>query len=125
MLHGYSKTPKELRSKGRSPTRNGPSLFRVTPSVVILSVVILSVVILSLSKDAKVASGEYAHASEVVRDGIRLLMQEEARKLEWLRAAIAKGDADIAAGRTYTPKQVRKHLDDHAEELRARQGKRR
>jgi putative addiction module CopG family antidote len=40
--------------------------------------------------NAKVASGEYAHASEVVRDGVRLLMQEEARKLEWLREAIAK-----------------------------------
>lgn len=27
---------------------------------------------------------------EVVRDGVRLLMQEEARKLEWLRHAIAR-----------------------------------
>jgi len=41
--------------------------------------------------DAKVASGEYAHASEVVRDGIRLMMREEAEKLEWLRNAIAEG----------------------------------
>lgn len=41
--------------------------------------------------EAKVNSGEYAHASEVVRDGIRLLMQQEAEKLEWLRDAIAKG----------------------------------
>jgi antitoxin ParD1/3/4 len=41
--------------------------------------------------EAKVASGEYAHASEVVRDGIRLLMREEAEKLEWLRAAVAEG----------------------------------
>jgi antitoxin ParD1/3/4 len=60
--------------------------------------------------DAKVASGEYAHASEVVRDGIRLLMQEEARKLEWLRNAIAEAEADIAAGRTYSPSQLRKEL---------------
>ena len=43
--------------------------------------------------DAKVASGEYAHASEVVRDGLRLLMQQEAEKLEWLRKAIAEGIA--------------------------------
>ncbi|MGB9651700.1 MAG: type II toxin-antitoxin system ParD family antitoxin, partial [Candidatus Cybelea sp.] len=50
--------------------------------------------------DAKVASGEYAHASEVVRDGLRLLMQEEARKLEWLRNAVAEGEESIAAGRT-------------------------
>ncbi|MGB6517089.1 MAG: type II toxin-antitoxin system ParD family antitoxin [Candidatus Cybelea sp.] len=60
--------------------------------------------------DAKVASGEYAHASEVVRDGLRLLMLEEARKLEWLRNAIAEGEASIAAGRTFTPAEVRKEL---------------
>lgn len=41
--------------------------------------------------DAKVESGEYAHASEVVRDGLRLLMRQEAEKLEWLRTAIAEG----------------------------------
>jgi antitoxin ParD1/3/4 len=60
--------------------------------------------------DAKVASGEYAHASEVVRDGVRLLMQEEARKLEWLRSALAEADTSIAAGRTFTPRQVEKEL---------------
>ena len=41
--------------------------------------------------EAKVDSGEYAHASEVVRDGLRLLMQQEAEKLEWLRNAVAEG----------------------------------
>jgi len=60
--------------------------------------------------DAKVASGDYAHASEVVRDGIRLLMQEEAKKLEWLRNAIAEGEAEIAAGRTFTSGEVRRYL---------------
>ncbi|MBV8282140.1 MAG: type II toxin-antitoxin system ParD family antitoxin [Candidatus Eremiobacteraeota bacterium] len=48
--------------------------------------------------DAKVASGEYAHASEVVRDGVRLLMRQEAEKLEWLRDAIAEGVADLELG---------------------------
>ncbi len=48
--------------------------------------------------EAKVASGQYAHASEVVRDGIRLLMREEAEKLEWLRAAIAEGVASADRG---------------------------
>jgi len=32
--------------------------------------------------DAKVASGEYAHASEVVREGVRMMMNAEATKLE-------------------------------------------
>lgn len=60
--------------------------------------------------DAKVASGEYAHASEVVRDGVRLLMREEAAKLEWLRAALAKSEADMRAGRTLRADQVEKEL---------------
>lgn len=60
--------------------------------------------------DAKVASGEYAHASEVVRDGIRLMMEEEASKLEWLRNAIAEGEADIRAGRTLSSAELRAEL---------------
>lgn len=50
--------------------------------------------------DAKVASGEYAHASEVVRDGVRLLMRREADKLEWLRNAIAEGLASPISDKT-------------------------
>ncbi len=69
--------------------------------------------------DAKVASGEYAHASEVVRDGLRLLMQEEARKLEWLRNAIAEGEASIAAGKTFTGAEVRKELAKRREARRS------
>ncbi len=41
--------------------------------------------------EAKVASGQYAHASEVVRDGLRIMMREEAEKLEWMRNAVAEG----------------------------------
>lgn len=48
--------------------------------------------------DAKVASGEYAHASEVVREGVRMMMNAEATKLEWLRSAIAEGIASADAG---------------------------
>ena len=48
---------------------------------------------------AKVASGEYAHASEVLRDGLRSLMRDDADKLERLRAAIAKGVWSADEGR--------------------------
>jgi antitoxin ParD1/3/4 len=49
----------------------------------------------------QIASGEYGNASEVVRAGLRLLEQEQL-KLTALRQAVAKGDADIAAGRSKT-----------------------
>jgi antitoxin ParD1/3/4 len=61
--------------------------------------------------DAKVASGEYAHASEVVRDGVRLLMREEALKLEWLRNAIAEAEQSIAAGRTIPAERLEEELE--------------
>jgi antitoxin ParD1/3/4 len=51
--------------------------------------------------DAKVASGEYAHASEVVREGVRLLMRQESDKLEWLKNAIAEGIASAETGPLY------------------------
>lgn len=42
--------------------------------------------------DEKVQEGRYGSASDVIRAGLRLLEEEEA-KLERLRAEIAKGDA--------------------------------
>ena len=54
---------------------------------------------------AKVESGLYNNASEVVRDALRLMREfEEVRrlKLERLRNALAKGEADLAAGRSVT-----------------------
>ena len=42
--------------------------------------------------DAKVAEGRYASASDVVRAGLRLLEEEEA-KLAVLRVALAEGEA--------------------------------
>jgi antitoxin ParD1/3/4 len=52
--------------------------------------------------NSKVQSGLYNSASEVVRDGIRLLQQrDEMRemKLEALRTEIQKGIDDLEAGR--------------------------
>ncbi len=43
----------------------------------------------------QVASGRYNNASEVVRDGLRLLedaKRDREAKLQWLRTEIAKGD---------------------------------
>ena len=49
-----------------------------------------------------VANGEYQNASEVLREGLRLVQErraEHARKLEALRAAVVVGIEDIEAGR--------------------------
>lgn len=48
--------------------------------------------------ESQIVSGRFNNASEVVRAGLRLLEDREA-KLAELRALIAEGDADLAAGR--------------------------
>jgi antitoxin ParD1/3/4 len=50
----------------------------------------------------KVDAGLYNNASEVVREALRLMQEyDEVRrmKLERLRTELAKGEADVAAGR--------------------------
>lgn len=46
---------------------------------------------------AKVASGLYGNATEVVRDAIRRMQAEDAQ-LEALRAAVAAGERDLERG---------------------------
>jgi antitoxin ParD1/3/4 len=66
-----------------------------------------------------IASGRYSTASEIIRDGLRLIEEREQSreaKLEWLRAAIQEG-LDSGPGREVDPKTL-------AEEVKAR-GRRR
>jgi antitoxin ParD1/3/4 len=46
---------------------------------------------------AKVASGEYATESEVIRDGLRTLMARDAAIDTWLRGEVAKSYDEFAA----------------------------
>ncbi|MGO9741518.1 MAG: type II toxin-antitoxin system ParD family antitoxin [Roseiarcus sp.] len=46
---------------------------------------------------AKVASGEYATESEVIRDGLRALQARDAALENWLRGEVAKSYDEFAA----------------------------
>ena len=46
---------------------------------------------------AKVASGEYATESEVIRDGLRALQARDAAMEDWLRSEAAKSYDEFAA----------------------------
>lgn len=63
----------------------------------------------------KVKSGQYNSASEVVRDGIRLLQQQDEmrkKKLEALRIEIQKGIDDLEAGRFVDGAEVMAEMRD-------------
>lgn len=59
---------------------------------------------------AKVASGRYANASEVVREALRR-MEHEDEKLERLRAKIAEADASFERGDYIEVTDVRAFID--------------
>jgi antitoxin ParD1/3/4 len=69
-----------------------------------------------------VASGRYQNASEVLREGLRLVEQREnheAARLEALRHAVAVGEADIQAGR-YVAFDSAAQLGTHLQALSAK-----
>ena len=75
-----------------------------------------------------VSSGRYQNASEVLREGLRLIEDrdtEEKVRLKALREAIQVGIADIEAGRFVSfdgPAPLRRHLRTLADEVIARKG---
>lgn len=51
--------------------------------------------------ESEIASGAYADASEVVRAGLRLLMEQQgAREFYRLKASFAEAERQVAAGET-------------------------
>ncbi|QJE73689.1 type II toxin-antitoxin system ParD family antitoxin [Aerophototrophica crusticola] len=65
--------------------------------------------------DSVVKEGRYGSASEVVREGLRLVEEREA-KLQALRAEI---DAAIAEGGEYSDEDISAMIEETAAELRA------
>jgi antitoxin ParD1/3/4 len=68
-----------------------------------------------------VKTGRYNSKSEVLREGVRLVQEREA-KLAALDAALAEGVADIEAGRTVPMEQVFDELEARYREIVATRG---
>ncbi|CDZ45040.1 ribbon-helix-helix domain-containing protein [Neorhizobium galegae] len=71
---------------------------------------------------AKVASGEYATESEVIRDGLRTLLARDAAIEKWLVEEVAPTLDEIEAHpeRLLSPEEVRKRLDARFEKMVAK-----
>lgn len=61
---------------------------------------------------AKVAAGEYATESEVIRDGLRTLLARDRAMEAWLREEVVPAARALKAdpGRALSPEQVREQL---------------
>lgn len=70
--------------------------------------------------DAGIASGRFSNASEVVREGLRLLEQreqEDQAKLEWLRTAAREG-FDAADRGDYVTLRSDREINDFVDQVR-------
>ncbi|MBL0162901.1 MAG: type II toxin-antitoxin system ParD family antitoxin [Xanthomonadales bacterium] len=61
---------------------------------------------------AKVAGGEYATESEVIREGLRALMAKDRAVEAWLREQVVPAALELETdpSRALTPAQIRAHL---------------
>lgn len=69
--------------------------------------------------DDRVASGGYASGSEVVREGLREMQDEDAAIDRWLRKEVLPVLDRVRSGKTktHTPEEVRQHLRERHKQL--------
>lgn len=70
----------------------------------------------------KVASGEYATESEVIRDGLRTLAARDAAVERWLREEVVPimQDARARPEKLLTAEQLRRNLSEHINAIAAK-----
>ncbi|TIP03884.1 MAG: type II toxin-antitoxin system ParD family antitoxin [Mesorhizobium sp.] len=70
----------------------------------------------------KVASGEYATESEVIRDGLRTLAARDAAVERWLREEVVPTmqDARARPEKLLTAEQLRRNLSEHINAIAAK-----
>jgi len=75
--------------------------------------------------ETEVGSGHYGNASEVVREGLRLMerrKREDQARLKWLRAAVKEGLDQIDRGEVMqfaSPDELDRHIDQIGKEASA------